>query len=168
MAGPADDSEASGQDGGQLDRAEAVDAEVVDESPQIGDARMVQAVQMLTHQGPLPSSDWFAAVEPLAAGTTKALVDDYVAERRHQRRLQSTAVAIDRENFLAFTRYQNRQLFAAWSVVTIIAGGGIALIATGHSIAGLVYLVSELAILAGVFIGRQVLRSRNEPPAPTA
>ncbi|HEV7943901.1 MAG TPA: hypothetical protein VGP17_14015 [Solirubrobacteraceae bacterium] len=38
------------------------------------------------------------------------------------------------------------------------------LIALGESIAGLVALVAELAILAGVFLGRQVIESKSGTP----
>ena len=146
--------------------AEIADGEVVDddELPRPG-AGMVQAVQTLSeHEGPLPSKEWFAAVESLAPGTTKELVADYVSEREHQRAIQRKAVEIDRENFQGFAKYQNRQLLAASTVVLTIAAGGIVLIAVGHSIAGLIYLVAELAILAGVFLGRQALEGRARPP----
>jgi hypothetical protein len=39
------------------------------------------------------------------------------------------------------------------------------LIALGESIAGLVTLVAELAILAGVFLGRQAIESKSPAPA---
>jgi hypothetical protein len=101
----------------------------------------------------------------LAPGTTKELVADYVAERTHQRTIQTEAIQIDRESFKSFSTYQNRQLLAGWTLVALIAAGGIALIALGESIAGLVALVAELAILAGVFLGRQVIESKSAVPA---
>ena len=111
----------------------------------------------------MPSKEWLTAVEKLAPGTSQQLLDDYVAERVHQRAIQTRAVEIDRENFKGFARYQNRQLLAAWSTVTLIGAGGIVLIALGHSIAGLVALVVELAVLAGVFVGRQLIESKSVP-----
>jgi uncharacterized membrane protein len=144
--------------------SEAVDSEVVDgHAVQDGaDASMVRAVRMLSeHQGPLPSEQWLTTVEQLEPGTTRRLVDDFVAGREHERTIQARAVEIDRENFNRFARYQTLQLVAAWSTVVIIAAGGITLIATGHAIGGLVALVTELAILAGVFVGRQVIQSRQ-------
>jgi uncharacterized membrane protein len=143
---------------------EAVDGEVVDgASPH---TPMVRAIQMLSeHQGPLPSQEWLTTTEQLAPGTTKELVADYVAERAHQRTIQMEAVQIDRENFKSFSTYQTRQLLAAWTLVALIAAGGIVLIALGESIAGLVTLVAELAILAGVFLGRQVIESKSAAPA---
>lgn len=155
------------------DLTEAVDGEIVDPAspgsslPGNG-ARMTDAALMLNqHQGPLPSKEWFTTVENLAPGTTKDLVADYIAQREHQRTIQAEAVQIDRENFKLFARYQSRQLLAAWTTVTLIGAGGIVLIAVGHSIAGLVALVAELAILAGVFVGRQVIESKSDGP-PTA
>ena len=160
-------SEPDPKDSAEVDAAlaaatsEAVDGEVVDDPPKVGDARMVQAIQMLSeHQGPLPSKEWLSTVEQLAPGTTKELVSDYVAQRAHQRAIQTEAVQIDRESFKSFSAYQNRQLLAAWTLVALIAAGGIVLIALGASIAGLVALVTELAILAGVFVGRQVIESK--------
>jgi hypothetical protein len=141
--------------------SEAVDGEVV--LGQDGaDAPMVRAVRMLSeHQGPLPSEQWLTTVEQLEPGTTRRLVDDFVAGREHERTIQARAVEIDRENFNRFAQYQTLQLVAAWSTVIIIAAGGITLIATGHAIGGLVALVTELAILAGVFVGRQMIQSRQ-------
>jgi Ca2+/Na+ antiporter len=55
---------------------------------------------------------------------------------------------------------------AAWSIVVVIASGGITLIATGHAIGGLVALVTELASLALVFMGRQVIQSRGSSRKP--
>jgi uncharacterized membrane protein len=145
---------------------ETVDGEVVDGPAKVGDTPMVRAIQMLSqHQGPLPSQEWLTATEHLAPGTTKELVADYVAERAHQRTIQTEAVQIDRESFKSFSTYQNRQLFAGWTLVALIAAGGIVLIALGESIAGLVALVAELAILAGVFLGRQVIESKSGAPA---
>jgi hypothetical protein len=87
---------------------EAVDGEVVDGPPKAGNTPMVRAIQMLSeHQGPLPSQEWLTATEQLAPGTTKELVADYVAERAHQRTIQ-TEVQIDRESFKSFSAYQNR------------------------------------------------------------
>jgi uncharacterized membrane protein len=149
---------------------ESVDGEVVDGAPNAGNTPMVRAIQMLSeHQGPLPSEDWLTTAEQLAPGTTKELVADYVAERAHQRTIQTEAVQIDRENFKGFSTYQNRQLLAAWTLVALIASGGIVLIAVGESIAGLVTLVAELAILASVFLGRQAIESKSaarvQPPS---
>ncbi len=144
---------------------EAVDGEVVGDPPKAGATPMVRAIQMLSeHQGPLPSHEWLTATEQLAPGTTKELVADYVAERAHQRTIQTEAVQIDRESFKSFSTYQNRQLLAGWTLVALIAAGGIVLIALGESIAGLVALVAELAILAGVFLGRQVIESKSGAP----
>ena len=145
---------------------EAVDGEVVDGASKAPGTPMVRAIQMFSeHQGPLPSQEWLTATEQLAPGTTKELVADYVAERAHQRTIQTEAVQIDRENFKSFSRYQTRQLLAAWTLVALIAAGGIVLIALGESIAGLVTLVAELAILAGVFLGRQAIESKSPAPA---
>lgn len=58
-----------------------------------------------------------------------------------------------------------KELLAAWTLVALIAAGGIVLIALGESIAGLVTLVAELAILAGVFLGRQAIESKSPAPA---
>ncbi len=118
----------------------------------------------------MPSEQWLTAVENLEQGTTRRIVDDFVEERKHQRMMQTEALDIDRKNFRSFERYQHLQLFAAWSTVVLIAAGGIVLIALGDSIAGLIALVSELAILAGVFVGRQVIQSKSDgsptPPKP--
>lgn len=158
------DAAASAEDlkssAGQLDRdaSESVAGEIVDAlgNSDGTDASMVRAVRMLSeHEGPLPSEKWLATVEQLEPGTTRRLVDDFVVGREHERAIQARAVEIDRENFNRFARYQNLQLAAAWSTVVIIAGGGITLIATGYPISGLVALVAELAVLAGVFVGRQ-------------
>lgn len=138
---------------------EVVDGHIANDA---ADAKMVRAVRMLSeHSGPLPSEQWLKTVEQLEPGTTRRLVDDFVAGREHERAIQARAVEIDRENFNRFARYQTHQLIAAWSTVVTIAAGGITLIATGHAIGGLVALVTELAILAGVFVGRQMIESRQ-------
>lgn len=187
MAGSPDDgTDAHEHQSGALSPAEVeaapekADGELGGDPLRVGDGRMVEAVRqtLSEHEGPLPSQEWFAAVESLAPGATADLVADYIAERGHQRDIQRAAVDIDRDNFRRFARYQTYQLLAAWTVVIVLAAGGIALIALGHSIAGLVYLVSELAILAGVFLGRQLIHRQapgsleaqreDQPPAEQA
>jgi uncharacterized membrane protein len=148
----------------ELEALEALEGELADDSTAqpTGGTRMLRAVQVLMqHRGPIPSEQWLTTVEQLEPGTTRRMVDDFINEREHQRTMQSQALEIDRENFRSFQRYQHWQLFAAWSIVILIAIGGIVLIALGQSIAGLIALVSELAVLAGVFLGRQVIQSRG-------
>lgn len=156
------------EEGAELDPSdEVLDGEVVD-GPSRKDDSMVGAAQMLSaHSGPLPSEEWLTTVEQIAPGTTKDLVADYVTERQHQRVIQARAVEIDRENFRSFARYQNLQLLAAWSLVTMIAAGGVVLIATGHAIGGLIALVVELGVLAGVFFSRRQPNEDKNESEPT-
>lgn len=144
---------------------EILDGELVDEAPK--DLRALRAVRTLTaHRGPLPSEQWLTTVEALHPGTTGKLVDDFLAERQHQREMQTEALSIDRENFRLFAGYQKLQLLAALVVVVLIAAGGITLVAMGDSVKGFATLIAELAILAGVFLGRQILESRHQASLP--
>jgi hypothetical protein len=90
---------------------DSVDGEVVGGAPveeSGADAQMVRAVQMLSeHKGPLPSEDWLTTVEQLEPGTTRRLVDDFVAGREHERAIQARAIEIDKENFGRFARYRS-------------------------------------------------------------
>lgn len=70
--------------------------------------------------------------------------------------MQRRPLRLDETTFFGFDRYQNRQLGAAVVVVLTIAAGGITLIALNKSVAGLILLVSELAVLAGVFLAHEV------------
>lgn len=141
---------------------EELEAELVDDPFAQPSGRMLEAVQVLMqHRGPMPSEQWLTAVEELEPGTTRRLVDDFIAERKHQREMQSEALGIDRENLASFAHQQHRQLTAAWSIVALIALGGILLIALGYSVVGLIALVSELAVLAGVFLIRQLVSARG-------
>lgn len=121
-------------------------------------------VAMERTTGPLPSKDWLDAAEAHYPGVTKALVDDYIAERAHARELLRQAAAFDQTSFQRFAEYQRWQLAAATAIVLVIALGGVVLALDGKSLYGFGLLVFEVAGLVLAFLyGRT--RSGDHPPS---
>jgi uncharacterized membrane protein len=118
-------------------------------------------VTQYEHSGPLPDQAWFQAVERIHPGTTELILSDYQAQREHERRIEQQSLALDRESFGAFARYQTLQLVFVALIATLIAAGGIILVATGTSVGGLAVLVGEIAALVLAFFGRG--RTRSQP-----
>ncbi len=130
---------------------------------QAGAGAILVAMEHTT--GPLPSKDWLDAAETHYPGVTKALVDDYIAEREHARELLREAAAFDQTSFFRFAHYQRSQLVAATAIVLVIALGGVVLALDGKSLYGFALLVFEVAGLVLAFLyGRA--RSGNRPTPP--
>jgi hypothetical protein len=147
-----------GVTGGELDRP-APDEPGWTESPGLG--AILVAMEHTT--GPLPSKDWLDGVERHYPGVTKALVDDYLAERETLRDLLHRAAHFDETTFERYTDYQSSQLRAATVIVLLIAAGGIVLALDGKSLYGFALLVFEVAGLVLAFLyGRS--RSGDRPP----
>ncbi len=128
---------------------------------QAGFGAVLVAMERTT--GPLPSKDWLNAAEDHYPGVTKALVDDYVAERQNARELLRQAAAFDETSFQRFADYQRWQLAAATTIVLVIALGGVILALDGKSLYGFGLLVFEVAGLVLAFLyGRT--RGEDRPP----
>lgn len=112
-----------------------------------------------SHEGPLPSKDWFEGVEALAPGATDLILRDYEKERAHQREIQKEAIQVDKQALSDFSRYQTLRLAVVGVIAIIFAAGGVACVLAGKSIAGLAILATELAGLVYAFFERR--RRRN-------
>jgi uncharacterized membrane protein len=115
----------------------------------------VFAAQYKSHSGPLPDHDWFAGLEVIHPGATEIILRDFTEERVHQRKMQEKAIDLDTQVFLEFSRYQRSRLWMAGGLALFLAAGGLALIFFDKAIYGFVLLVSEIAVLAGVFFARR-------------
>jgi hypothetical protein len=111
-------------------------------------------VTQYEHSGPLPDQAWFLAVERIHPGATELILSDYREQREHERQIEQQSLALDRESFGAFARYQTLQLVFVALIAALIAAGGIVLVATGRSVGGLAVLVGEIAALVLAFFGR--------------
>lgn len=141
-----------------LDPAESTDAR----TQQAGFGAMLVAMERTT--GPLPSKDWLDAAEAHYPGVTKALVDDYIADREHARELLRQAAVFDQTGFHRFAAYQRSQLVAATAIVLVIALGGVVLALDGKSLYGFALLVFEVAGLVLAFLyGRARSGDRPSP-----
>lgn len=130
---------------------------------QAGFGAIVVATERTT--GPLPSKDWLDAAEQHYRGVTKALVDDYIAEREHARGLLREAMAIDQMSVRGFGEYQRSQLVAATAIVLVIALGGVVLALDGKSLYGFALLVFEVAGLVLAFLYGRARSGDRPPPA---
>jgi uncharacterized membrane protein len=115
--------------------------------------------QMTATLSPFPSEAWLLTAEELHPGTTAALVNDFVHERKHARAMDRRSARLDERSFDKFTSYQSAQLSWAGSIAGLVASGGIALAFTDHSTAGLAVLLGEITALVGVFLSS---RSRDK------
>jgi hypothetical protein len=141
---------------------EEVTGEVAPDTPRGSSTRPRFVVTTYQHSGPLPDQAWFRELERLHHGSTELILEDYRDQRAHEREMEKESLALDRESFKAFSRYQTLQLALAGSVALLLAIGGIVLVATGHSLVGLTILVGEIAALVLAFFGR----SRAQKPVP--
>lgn len=114
------------------------------------------AAQYKSHSGPLPDQDWFAGLEAIHPGATEVILRDFTEERVHQRKMQEKAIDLDAHVFSEFSRYQRSRLWIAGGLALFLAAGGLALIFFDKAIYGFVLLVSEIAVLTGVFLARRV------------
>jgi len=129
-----------------------------------GELEAVLVAMERTTAGPLPPKDWLAAAEQHYPGVTKALVDDFLAERQNARELLREAATFDRMSFRRFADYQRLQLIAATTIVLVIALGGVILALNGKSLYGFALLVFEVAGLVLAFLyGRT--RNGDRPPS---
>lgn len=120
------------------------------------------------HSGPLPDEHWFQAVEQLHTGATEMLLTDYRDERQHVREMEKRSLSLDERNLNGFIRYQMARLWIAGSLAALLAVAGIVLIAVGLPIAGLIFLVAEIAGLTAVFFGvRRRAAQRDNQEADT-
>lgn len=149
------------------DDAEEVDGEAVDPPDPGSEEEQLQIYQEFSsHSGPLPAASWLEAAEKLHPGATKEIVQDYTAERAHQRKLKDKAVELDGRSLETFVSYQRLRLLVAAALALFIAAGGLALIFAGKPEAGFVLLVAEIATLVLAFYGisRRKGPDYEEPP----
>jgi hypothetical protein len=124
---------------------------------------IVVAMEQTT--GPLPSAEWLDAVEKHFPGVTKALVEDYLAERKTGRELLHRAADFDETSFGKFARYQYGQLWTATALALVISVGGIVLALAGKSLYGFALLVFEVAGLLLAFLYGRARDGESPPPA---
>jgi hypothetical protein len=115
------------------------------------------AAQYKSHIGPLPDQDWFAGLEAIHPGATEIILRDFAEERTHQREMQERAISLDALVFSEFSHYQRSRLWMAGGLALFLATGGLALIFFDKAIYGFVLLVSEIAVLVGVFLAQRIL-----------
>lgn len=116
----------------------------------------VFAAQYKSHSGPLPDQEWFAGLEAIHPGATEIILRDFTEERTHQRKMQEKAIDLDAHVFSEFSRYQRARLWTAGGLALFLAAGGLALIFFDKAIYGFILLVSEIAVLAAVFLARKI------------
>lgn len=122
-----------------LEDLEPVEGEVV-QPPGPGQQQGQTVVTAAAHAGPLPRPGTlrgYDLVVPGAAARIVTLMEDEAGHRRW----------VDRR----YVQYRHRSLAAAFVLAMTVALGGIVLIALGKSTAGLVALITELAVLLGAF-----------------
>lgn len=123
--------------------AEVEEAYVVDrEGHPVASFREVAASYF---RGPLPSPDALREYDGVLPGLGERIVTNWEEESRHRRSLERRTVEAGIKN-------QSRGQIVAATIAISVALGGIVLIATGHSIAGLIALLPNLVALIGLFI----------------
>ncbi len=98
-------------------------------------------------RGPLPSPEALRQYNEAIPGLGERIVTNWEQESFHRRSLERRLVE-------GGIRNQSRGQLIAAAIAIIVAIGGIVLIATGHSTAGLIALLPNLVALVGLFIYR--------------
>ncbi len=143
---------------------EDVEGEPVADEPAPTLEELTVVSSMSASSGPFPPKDWLDTAENYSPGVTRDLVKDFVDQRKHLRNMDRRAARLDEKSFEKFADYQSTQLAMAALIALVIAGGGLALAFTGHSLAGFALLVFEIAGLLLVFMyGRS--RGDKDPPS---
>jgi hypothetical protein len=148
--------------GGAVERRESdLDQPVESLDPQVGleissETEFVAAA-FEAHSGPMPSQRWLEAAEKLHPGATKIILDDFQAERVHQRDIQTKSLQLDQENLREFSGYQRLRLIIVGGLAGFLAVAGVALIASGKPVSGFVLLAGEIAAIVAAFFGSRRL-----------
>jgi hypothetical protein len=159
---PADDADAHGA----VERRENdLDQGTEPVDPQAGleissEAEFVAAA-FEAHSGPMPSQRWLEAAEKLHPGATKIILEDFQAERDHQRDIQVKSLQLDQENLKEFSGYQRLRLLIVGGLAGFLAVAGVALIFSGKPVSGFVLLASEIAAIVAAFFGSRRLDSTS-------
>jgi uncharacterized membrane protein len=120
------------------------------------------SAQYRSHSGPLPSQEWFAAVEEIHPGATELILRDFAEERRHQREMQEKALDLDALHVRGFGRYQAHRLWIAGVLAFFVLVCGLVLILLDKTVYGFTLLVGEITTLAGLFLTQRLLPIDNE------
>ena len=114
--------------------------------------------------GPLPPPAVLEHYEQTLSGAADRILLMAEKQLEHRQLLEHEAV-------IANNRAQQRGVWPGFLLSLFVTGGGIAIILTGHSTAGLVAILSTLTALVGTFIyGRRSQRrelDRKRPEAKT-
>jgi len=102
--------------------------------------------------GPLPPPSLLALYEDVAPGSADRIIRMAEEQGTHRRHLEKT-------EFESGVAAQTRGQYLAFIVAMVVSVGGIYLLATDHSVGGLVALLTPLAGLTGLFL---VNRSRKK------
>ncbi len=121
--------------------------------PRVPEKESLLAYQQSVFVGPLPPPAYLAEYEKICPGSADRILT-LTEDQAHHRH------AAEMKMIDATIRERKAGQLMAFSVSTLICGGGIYLLAQGNDISGLVALLTPLAGLAGLFI-----MSRRPPPA---
>ncbi|MGL4610220.1 MAG: DUF2335 domain-containing protein [Trueperaceae bacterium] len=97
------------------------------------------------HIGPLPDPETFPRYDEIVPGMAERLLNSYELQGAHRQRLESWALRGNViQSFLGLVCATGITLFVIFQCTKIIM--------SGHSVEGIVGIISNLAILAGVFV----------------
>ena len=96
-------------------------------------------------RGPLPHPEILVGYEQASPGSAERIISMAEKQADHRRAMESKLLDADIKN-------EHRGQIMAFSLATLISGGGIYLLAIGQDLSGLVALIAPLAGLAGMFI----------------
>lgn len=120
--------------------------------------RLVTAFRGEVFSGPLPHPEILVGYEQATPGSAERIISMAEKQADHRRVMESKLLDAD-------IRSEQRGQIMAFSLATLVSGGGIYLLAIGQDIGGLVALITPLAGLAGMFIAarRQPKDKSNDP-----
>lgn len=117
----------------------------------------------MQYRGPIPPPAMLKQFDQVVEGAAKQILDDAHAQSRHRREMEKIQVEA------AISQGRLGQIFA-FVIALLVIGGGIYLVATGQSAAGLAVLLPGLVGLLGLFVYSEV-RGRDSsaelPQLPT-
>jgi uncharacterized membrane protein len=102
-------------------------------------------IEAASWEGPLPHPAHLAQYEAACPGAAQEIIDLLKRQAAHRQELELMVV---RGN----DRRASHGLYIAGFLATLVVVAGVWLISTGRGVAGLALLLSEMAVLAGVFV----------------
>ncbi len=101
--------------------------------------------QFEQYSGPLPHPKILAGYDQIVPGAAEKIIDTFVEQAHHRMYLEKTVIEGD-------SRRANWGVAAATIITLLFLAASYNLIINGHELAGSILGISNLAILAGVFI----------------